>query len=182
MEGGTLANIISLLNLLVLIGISIFGRNWINKRNEEIKSLYSKKEIIYRMRIQREFEIYQSLWKRLVALRESVRKAISHLRMYVDGVSKERIKEKMFEEYERNLHDATLIINYNIPFYSEKVYKLANEISEISKSINWGILLVEKIDLKQLKQFQNGAERIYSRINEIEKAMRKEFEISDKSN
>ncbi len=175
-------NILSLLNLLILIALSLFGRNWINKRNAEIKSLYSKKEIIYRMRIQKEFEIYQLLWKKLFTLKGSIQKVIENLLMHFSGISKKRTPIEPFEESEKNIQEVIQVINNNIPFYSEKVYKLANEVSEISKGINWEILLVNQIDLEKIKQFQKVAKRIYSRINEIEKAMRNEFEISDKSN
>jgi hypothetical protein len=124
-------NILSLLNLLILVALSLFGRNWINSKSEEIKSLYSKKEIIYRMRIQREFEIYQLLWEKLFALKESIRKFVGKLRMYVNGVNKKRIPIEIFEENEKNIQEAIQVIDNNIPFYSEKVYKLANEVSEI---------------------------------------------------
>ena len=172
-------NILSLLNLLILVTLSLFGRNWVNRKSEEIKSLYSKKEIIYRMRIQREFEIYQLLWRRLVDLRESALNVDSLLTIYgLDFFKKEEMKKESLRKFYGRLKEAMNIINSNIPFYDKKIFKLSQEITETSK---WFGELISLSEIKSEKhaKLAESIEEINLFVDKVEKAIRKNFGLHE---
>ncbi len=126
-------NILSILNLLVLIALSLFGRNWVNQKSEEIKALYSKKEIIYRMRIEKEYEIYQQLWEKLWILRESMANAsILYASKFDKGIiEQEEIQTDALKRLSESHTEAMQVIHRNIPFYEKKLLDYPNKLLKV---------------------------------------------------
>lgn len=176
MENWISTNILSLLNLLILIALSLFGRNWINKKSAEIKSLYSKKEIIYRMSIQREFEIFRGLWPRLVALRESALRVSGIITMYgPDYFKAAEINREPLRDFYNCLESTLRFMNRNIPFYDKEIFLLSQEITETSKWFG-DLISMSEIESEQHERLTESINEINSFVDKVEKAIRKKYE------
>jgi len=180
MEKWICANIMSLLNLLALIAISIFGRNWVNKKNEEIKSLYSKEQFIHKLQFEKEFNIYEKLWANLIKLKNLVELFTLH---HALKTKEKPIKEKPINEIEGkmiiklmdNINNVQRTIEDNRPFYSEEIYRNALKIVKLTKTF-----FVPPEDLgekfKHLSKLVESESQIYEIIKDIEQAIRKRIE------
>ena len=169
MEKWVLTNIMSLLNLLALIVISIFGKNWINKKNEEIKSFYSKEQYIHRVQFEKEFNLYSELWKHVHQYRSIINNIMSALKEKKDKSSinsaKLNIKKLMGIGGEIGK-----IVDHNKPFFAEEVYEKTLTLAEES-----GVLI--RLHLLPEKEFHDKEalelDKFYSIIDEIEQVIRK---------
>jgi len=165
----SLLNIVPLLNLLALVFLSITGRNWVNRKHEEIKSLYSKKEIIYRMRVEKEFDILQNLWRKLFALKESTNRLIENHQI-PSLIGNDRKKE-IIKKYQRDFSEAAAVINNNIPFYNKEVYELASEIVKSVEKVDLSI--VQKFEHEGIEELEVRLKIIIETIEQIESAIRR---------
>ena len=169
MEKWVLANIVSLLNLLALIVISIFGKNWINKKNEEIKSLYSKEEYIHRVQFEKEFNLYSELWKHVHQYRSITKNFMSALKEIKDK-SSEKSAKLTLKKLMRIAGEIEKIVDHYKPFFAEEVYEktltLAKE-SEVLISLH--LLPDKEFHDKEALEL----DKFDSIIDEIEQVIRK---------
>lgn len=146
-------NILSILNLATLILISLFGKNWINKKRidfetsmnedlEKIKSSLSKEQFIHKLQFEKEFQVYSELWEKLIALRHSTALIIhpsTAKKLDKSNEEDKREKEEILKKVTNSYDEAEKTIINNKPFYSEEVYKNADRILEESmrQIISW---------------------------------------------
>lgn len=104
---------------------------------------------------------------------------ISTLNAHVEIQNHRDLIIEITTKFQLDVQETKSFMNDNIPFYSEKVFKYANEICEIEESIGPGLWAADKANSKQLKEFKKAINRIYHLIGEIEKAMREQFDTGE---
>lgn len=169
MEKWVLTNIMSLLNLLALIVISIFGKNWINKKNEEIKSFYSKEQYIHRVQFEKEFNLYSELWKHVHQYKSIINNIMSVLREKKDKSLIKSLKLN-FKKLKRIGSEIVKIVDHYKPFFAEEVYEKTLNLAKESEVLIGLYLLPEKEfhDKEALE-----LDKFDSIIDEIEQVIRK---------
>jgi len=177
-------NILSILNLGVLILLSLFGKNWVNEKKaeieksvnkelEEIKLALSREQFIHKLQFEKEFNIYSELWENLIDLKEAIELLIPITDIREAGKSEEEIKEERL----KNVRDAYINVQKGItrkkPFYDKEVYKNANEI--LKKSISQGLAYIypSRDVIKHYEKAKERTDQIKNIINNIEEAIRK---------
>ncbi|HEB35926.1 hypothetical protein LCGC14_2722740 [marine sediment metagenome] len=173
MKGWILANIMSLLNLLALIAISIFGRNWVNKKNEEIKSLYSKEQFIHKLQFEKEFKIYLNLWEKLISLKNSAELVTLHDALKTKGEHKKEIEGQIIIKLIDDINNVKRTTENNRPFYDEEIYNNALKIIESTKTFVGRSEDLGKEKIEHLLKLVKSESQIYKIIDSIEKAIRK---------
>jgi len=118
----TTINIIwTVINSILIIAIPV----WANNRLEKLKSSLSKGEFIHQTRFNREFDIYQFLWKKLATL---IRK--SELLQY-SGFFNSQGGDSRAQESGKALAETFEVLDNNIPFFSPTVYEPAKKILDL---------------------------------------------------
>lgn len=125
--------------------ISIFALYWNYRQQlsiEKLKRENEKDKLIHRIQFEKEFEIYNELWGKLVDLRNQT----VALRPEFDSLDPNKTKEEIEKERLMNLNEAfsACIISFekNKPFYIKEVY------DEIEKAI--------KLSRKEVNQLRYG--------------------------
>jgi len=169
MENWISTNILSLLNLLILIALSLFGRNWVNKKNEEIKSLYSKEQYIHRVQFEKEFNLYSELWKHVHQYRSIINNIMSFLKEEKDK-SSIKSAELNLKKLKRIGSEIAKIVDHYKPFFAEEVYeKTLNFAKESEVLISLYLLPEKEFHDKEALEL----DKFDSIIDEIEQVIRK---------
>ncbi len=158
----TVFNIIwSTLMTLAIIIIPIIGKLWVDKE-----------KFVHQIRFNREFNVYQSLWKKLATLtRES--QPLTYSGYYSsDG------KDTRSQDFGKALSCAYNVLDNNIPFYSKEVYEPAKKnLDFLDDKTNYLRLALrpgfEDPKNKHFEEVKNAIEEIQPLIREVEEAIRK---------
>ena len=174
-----LENILSLLNMAILIFLSLFGKHWVNKKKkdlekdlEKIKSSFSKEQFIHRLQFEKEFKIYSELWANLIKLKNSVELSIFQEAFKAFRVNKNEIGGKLIIDLMDNINNAKRTIENNRPFYSEEIYRNALKIVELTKSFLGQPKALEESDIEHLSKLVESKDQVYKIIDDIELATR----------
>ena len=135
----TTSNIIwSAINSGLIILITFIGSFIVNRNLENLKSSLSKERYIHKMKFEKEFDIYQNLWKELVVLRRSIFTLFipSYLFVPFNPEAENKVEVKKLERFRTVLKKATLTIEDHTPFYNEKVFEYATEVVKLSRKLN----------------------------------------------
>ena len=178
-------NILSILNLAALILLSLFGKNWVNKKKseieksmnkelEEIKSALSKEQLIHKLQFEKEFDIYEKLWARLIIFENVTRRYIAILSFFEPKKDLDETQKKMLQKYNGAFGDIEKTISISKPFYSVQVYKYTDELLNAahSKVISSQFISYEKEPKKYLNEFKKYNKEIKKIIDNIEEAIR----------
>jgi len=170
----TTGNIIwSLINSVLIVLITFIGNFIVKKKLEKLKSSLSKERYIHKVQFEKEFDIYQNLWKELVALRRSIFTLFipNYLFVPLDSEAENNIEVKKLERFRTVLEKATLTIEDYAPFYSQKVFEYSTEMLKLSRKLN-SIYHEIKDPEEQYKKTKEKKEEMLSLINNIEKVIR----------
>ncbi len=114
----------------------------INKELQRLRTLDDKALHITKIQYEKEFKIYQEIWKALV---EVVWATTRLYPTYEQAPTKEdeleEFNKKKYEEYVDKYNEYLHIINFNAPFYQEEFYKGLIEIRD--KCIEIGTIFKE---------------------------------------
>ena len=155
-----LNNLLSILNSIALIGLSLYGaakKAKLDKEIEELKTSHSKELYIHKLQFEREFKIYEYLWMNIAHFQRA-------LHLFSDPEDKAQLDDisRLFKEVKET------IIN-NVPFYSKEIYEKA----ELILNLSIGPILLsiheKKINKDRLQEIKNDISII---CNDIEKAIR----------
>jgi len=171
------------INSLIIILLSIFGKLWadkkkleiqneLNKELEQTKSSLSKERYIHRLQFEKEFRIYEELWRYLIQLQDSVSKLIPIADICEPGRTKEEIKKERLQNVQKDYNKVQKSIKNYKPFYSEKVYKNANEILKNSIRQVLAIHYPDRDVVEYFTKAQKRTNEINEIIYKIEKAIR----------
>ena len=106
----------------------------LSKELADIKSSLSKEQFIHRLQFEKEFKIYEELWKRLLDLRGSTARLIPIIDWADPNKTEDETKKERLEKFTSDLDEVRKAIFENKPFYNEEVYENSNKI--IRKSIS----------------------------------------------
>ena len=158
-------NLFSILNLIVLILLSLYGKAWVNRKKvklekeiEELKASHSKELFIHKLQFEKEFKIYEYLWMNIAHFQRA-------LHLFSDPEDKGQLDEiaRLFREVKET------IIN-NTPFYSEEI----NEKAELILNLSIRPILLSVHEKKIKKEGLEDIEKEISIIcADIEEAIRK---------
>lgn len=177
----TVLNIIwSTLMSLAIVLIPIIGKLWVNKNTAKLKLSLSKEEFGHQIRFNREFNIYQFLWKKLATLTRESQLLTSSGYYSFNG------KDTRSQDFGKALSCAYSVLDNNIPFYSQEVYEPAKKILDVlnDKTSYLRIALRTEFKNPEIKHFeeaQKAIEEMRPLIGEVEKAIRRRI-YSDKEN
>ncbi len=139
---------------------------------EELKSSLSKEQFIHKLQFEKEFKIYEELWKKLVDLKEATEKIIPINGYREPGKDDAEIDKERAQIVAEAYSEVRKIINYNKPFYDEKVYENTEKI--LSQSFRQ-VLAVRYPNRDESKHFEKAEERIeeiFAVIYKVEVAIR----------
>lgn len=157
-------NLFSILNLLALILLSLYGKNWVNRKKadlekeiEELKASHSKELFIHKLQFDKEFEIYEYLWMNIAHFQRA-------LHLFSDPEDKEQV-----DEIARLVREVKETIINNTPFYSKEI----NEKAELMLELSAGPVILsiheKKINKERLEETKKEISII---CGDIEKAIR----------
>lgn len=152
-------NIFSILNLIILVLLSLYGKAWVNRKKsnlekeiEGLKSSHSKEQFIHKLQFEKEFKTYSYLWMRVAHFERAVKN-------FYDNPSKPKDWDTLMSQFNKELHEVTETRLNNIPFISEEVV----------------IKVKQLIDLS-LEPAMDKSGRITKICGEIEKAIRERID------
>ena len=129
----------------------------LTKRIEELKSEGQKQIHVHKIQFDKEFVIYESVWQKIVELKE----AIFLLRPRVSyGVEGKTYEEQTNDNVQKAItvgNELILLTEKNKPFYEQQVYE---ELSKIIKLIKSEIVEVQYGDRKKTDYWKEGKETI----------------------
>lgn len=169
----TVLNIIwSTLMSLAIILIPIIVKLWVNKNTAKLKLSLSKEEFVHQIRFNREFNIYQFLWKKLATLTRESQLLTSSGYYSFNG------KDTRSQDFGKALSCAYSVLDNNIPFYSQEVYEPAKKILDVLNEKTSYLRLAlspgfKDPENKHFEKAQNAIEEIRPLIKDVEKAIRK---------
>ncbi|MFW9851831.1 MAG: hypothetical protein ACFFDS_02725 [Candidatus Thorarchaeota archaeon] len=159
-----------MLNAIIFVGnllwsffntvIIIIGGFLINKEIAKLKSSLTKTEFIHKLQFNKEFEIYEELWKHLDNLQKlMVEAGINLTKEWKDNVNQtyKAISSKIRE---------------NKPFYDEEVFKNANKILLHSNIIDYMTHHPQSEEVSNIEEVNRRKDEVDNLINNIEKAIR----------
>jgi len=124
-------NLFSILNLIILILLSLYGKAWVNRKKanlekeiEELKSSHSKEQFIHKLQFEKEFKIYEYLWMK-----------IAHFKRALEAFYREPDKpkdKKQLDDFLQNFKEVKETIINNAPFISKEIYSSAQDILDLA--------------------------------------------------
>ncbi|MCL1123543.1 hypothetical protein [Shewanella surugensis] len=173
---------------VVMTGLLAFiGKIWIGRiLAKEKKSIdaYLKKEQtkldkglhIHKVKFEKEFQIYQDIWAKLVDLKQ----ATLSLRPIVDRVnskeSHEDRKMQRLKEYQVALNEYLNAVEYSQPFYAEDVYASLREVFDATYEESIKYKYGEESDTGYWEHSVNNIKKIIKLIDTCQKVIRKRHE------
>lgn len=149
------------------------------KELKRIQNIGEKDIYNYKLRFDKEFEIYQELWSTFFDLLSSAIQ-LRPARDYIDPkVSEEDIKNERLDKYRNASNNFVNIFEKNRPFYDPGIYEIANKIFHIAtkeaihyahKKIEFEDYEVSEKNIKKLLQYRDDlceAIRNYNLGNDV---------------
>ncbi len=168
-----LPDIVIIANPIILGIIAVFGRIWTGKRLKKIEVSLAKKQYIHQIQFNREFNIYQALWKKLVTL---IRRSEFLLCSGFFNLQNPQ-DDSRGKELEKTLTDTYQVLVNNIPFFSPAVYKPARKIFDLlnkeTESVRLGLrpLFVDP-GFEDYDKVKEAITEIRPYVKEVEEAIR----------
>ena len=174
-----LNNLFSILNLIVLIGLSLWGKAWVNKKKAELdkeieglKTSHSKELYIHKLQFEKEFEIYDYLWMKIAHFKKAAKN-------YLDIMPVDPNEEsEFFDPFVKEWDELYETITIREPFMAEEVFDQTDKLIKIPEATltkfknpikaNQKELLEVKKEI--LKICEGIGEAIRGRINNMGKA------------
>lgn len=159
-------NLLALLDFLALIGLSLWGRVWVNKKKaqqdqriEELKLSLLKEQTIHKLQFEKEFEVYDYLWMKIAHLKK-------HTAILYDKLDAPNIK-KEFAKFLITWEDVKETINIRAPFISKEVYKICQAILKLAASAFDAEKPPQKSELGKIKkEIANLSSKVEEAIRE----------------
>ena len=163
-------NLFSILNLIILILLSLYGKAWVNRKKanlekeiEKLKSSHSKEQFIHKLQFEKEFKTYDYLWMRVAHFERAIR-------AFYDKPDEQLIdRDKFLDEFKKELHEVRETRINNIPFISKEVVVKVQQLIDVS--IEPFITYAERKE-KNIENLQKIREEVTKISGEIEKAIR----------
>lgn len=137
---------------------------------EELKSSLAKEQHIHQALFNKEFEIYQALWKQLATL---IRKSADLISFELQNLQEDSISQ----EFRKTLTETHEVLNDNIPFFSTNVYEPAKKLLHLINKEMSSIGLAHSPESKdqKTKDFEEMKEtviKIHPYVKDVEIAIR----------
>jgi hypothetical protein len=130
---------------VVISLLALIWNFWQQKSIEKLKSENEKSKLIHRIQFEKEFNIYNELWGKLIDLRNLA----GALRPEVDFIDPDKTSDEIAIEKINKINDAfhSCVISFdnNKPFYPKEVYDEIEKILRLSR--------------REARQFQGGDSR-----------------------
>ena len=170
-------NLLSILNLIVLILLSLYGKAWVNRKKanlekeiEGLKASHSKELFIHRLQFEKEFETYKYLWMKIAHFRETVEN------VHILGKLEDRLEDRKeaWDSFLKECKEVMRTILDNTPFISEEVYEKTQQLVYSSlMPVSVGHPKLWTVDLRPKPDtMQDTLEEMFQICNGIEKAIR----------
>jgi hypothetical protein len=127
--------------IIISVG-ALFWNLYQQKSIEKLKRENQKSNLIHKIQFEKEFKIYEELWRNLIELRLQAGSLRPVVDSYDINESKEERKKMRLDKFVIAFNDCGQTFENNKPFYSKKIY------DEISKVI--------KLARKEVSEYNRG--------------------------
>ena len=162
-------NLFSILNLVVLILLSLYGKAWVNRKKanlekeiEELKSSHSKELFIHKLQFEKEFGTYKYLWMKVAHFNRAVRE-------FYYNPDEPKDWQHLYDNFVKEYNEVKETIINNTPFISEEVYEKTQQLIDLSLEPFFVYSKSRAVDKERLPDIVKG---ISSICIDIEKAIR----------
>lgn len=129
----------------------------------QLKKENEKKLLVHKLQFEKEFNIYSSIWKELIALKNSISQLRPEIEKTLASKSFDEIKRMILGKVSGHFTELNKLIEYNQPFYAEIVYVELVKIISLSKKEILSLKFQE--DIKPIDYWEDAKRN----LNEIDK-------------
>jgi hypothetical protein len=149
---------------IIAIG-SLIWNYYQQKKLMQFQKILEKKNLIHKLQFEKEFNIYNELWSKLIALR-NLTASLRPIMEQTDGKSNAQLKEEKLKKLYPAFNEVIIEFDNNRPFYSEAVYNEINEILKISRS---EAIEFEYLGYTQSSDYKKAEENINKIVSSMDK-------------
>ena len=153
-----------LIPTIIAVG-SLVWNYFQQKKMIQLQKMLDKKNLIHKIQFEKEFNIYNELWAKLIALRNLTASLRPHMER-TDGKSNAELKKEKLEKLYPAFNEAIILFDNNRPFYSAAVY---NEINEIFKRCREEAIEFEFLGYTPNSDYKKAEENIDKIIASMDK-------------
>lgn len=153
-------NLAFLIPILITIGLAIWNV-YQQIRIETLKKEHEKQLHIHRLQFEKEFEIYNELWGKLIKLRNTAALLRPQFDYKDPNKSLDEVIKERLDNVIENGNQAVDSIEKNKPFYAEEIYKILIEIVKLTKK---EIIEVQYGDKSQSEYWEDGEKTLNTLI------------------